>query len=54
MEVQRIIKFMRITFQGICVASLGTMGLTPSWGAVTVGVGCLLASLTLLVYEKER
>ena len=53
MEIQKIIRFMRVTFQGICVASMGTMGLTPSWGAVIVGIGCLLASLTLLLHEKE-
>lgn len=52
-EFQKIVRFMRFNFQGIAIASLGTMGLTPSWGAFIVGIGSMLFALVLLMYEKE-
>ena len=49
---QKLIRFMRVTCQGICVASFGTIGLSPSWGAFIVGIGMLFVSLAFLAYEK--
>lgn len=52
MSGQKLVRFMRVTCQGICVASFGTIGLSPSWGAFIVGIGMLFVSLAFLAYEK--
>lgn len=41
MTQQKLIQFWRFTLQGIAVASLGTMGLTPTWGSFILGIGSL-------------
>ena len=53
MHSQRLTKFMRITAQGICVASLGTMGISPTWGALIVGLGMFFVSMAFLTFEQE-
>ena len=40
------------TTQGVCVASFGTIGLSPSWGAFIVGAGMFFVSLAFLACEK--
>lgn len=50
---QRYIKFVRITMQGIAIASLGTMGMNPAWGAFIVGIGAFIVSLAFLAFERE-
>ena len=52
MSFQKLIRFMRMTFQGISVASFGTIGLSPSWGAFIVGAGTFFVSMAFLAYEK--
>ena len=52
MEFQKIFKFLRFTFQGICIASWGTMGVTPSWGGFVLGLVAFIVSLTLACFEK--
>ena len=52
MESQRIIKFIRFTLQGIAIASLGTIGVTPSIGGFILGLFSFLISFALLAYEK--
>lgn len=50
--MQPFIKFMRFTFQGICMASLGTMGVTPSWGGFILGISSFFIALAFLSLEK--
>ena len=52
MNTQKLIKFMRVTCQGVCIASFGTIGLSPSWGAFIVGAGMFFVSLAFLACEK--
>ena len=37
MPLRSYVKFFRITAQGIAIASLGTLGMSPTWGAFILG-----------------
>ena len=52
-HVQKYFKFARYTFQGIGIASLGTLGVTPSWGGFVLGMASLVIAITLVAYEEE-
>ena len=51
--MQKYFKFARYTFQGIGIASLGTLGVTPSWGGFVLGMASLVIAITLVAYEEE-
>ncbi len=50
--VREFIKFMRFTLQGIAIASIGTLGVTPSWGGFCLGMFAFVAALAFLSLEK--
>ena len=52
MNFQKLIRYLRMTTQGICVASLGTIGLSPDWGSFVVGASMFFVSLAFLAFEK--
>ena len=52
MDTQRIIKFLRYTFQGVTIAAWGTMGLTPSWGSFILGLMSFVIAFAMLSFEK--
>ncbi len=52
MTFDKIVIFWRYTFQGIAIASWGTMGVTPSWGGFVLGLVSCLIGFALLGYEK--
>lgn len=52
MDIQRIIKFLRYTIQGVTIAAWGTMGLTPSWGSFILGLMSFFIAFGLLTFEK--
>lgn len=49
--MQKFVKFARYTFQGIAVASLGTLGVTPKWESFVLGVAALILAMVLLTKE---
>lgn len=48
-----IIKFWRYSLQGIGIASLGTLGVSPSWGAFVLGSASLILAMALLPFEGD-
>lgn len=50
--MKEFIRFMRFTFQGVAIASFGTMGITPSWGGFILGAVTLFIALGLLTLEN--
>ena len=50
--IREFIQFMRFTLQGIAIASIGTLGVTPSWGGFCLGMFAFFAALAFLSLEK--
>lgn len=50
--IYHFISFIRITLQGIAIASIGTLGVTPSWGGFCLGILSLFAAIAFLALEK--
>ena len=53
MSHQKIVRFFRISCQGIGVASLGTLGITPKWSSFVLGMVMLIISLAIMTFEGE-
>lgn len=51
---QKYIKYIRITSQGIAIASFGTMGMNPTWGGFVVGISMFIIAFALVAIEKEE
>ena len=54
MKPQRLFTFLRITFQGIAIASLGTLGVSPSWGGLLLGIMTFFLAFVLFTFEAEE
>ena len=54
MKPQRLFTFLRITFQGIAIASLGTLGVSPSWGGLLLGIMKFFLAFVLFTFEAEE
>ena len=54
MSIRQFVRYMRFTTQGVAIASLGTLGLSPTWGAFIEGIVMLFASLALMTIEKKE
>lgn len=50
---QKYIKFIRITAQGIAIASIGTLGMNPTWGAFVLGLFAFFVAMAFLTIERE-
>lgn len=50
--IYHFISFIRFTLQGIAIASIGTLGVTPSWGGFCLGILALFAAMAFLALEK--
>ena len=54
MKPQRLFTFLRFTFQGIAIASLGTLGVSPSWGGLLLGIMTFFLAFVLFTFEAEE
>lgn len=54
MKTQNLFKFLRFTFQGIAIASLGTLGVSPSWGGLLLGIMAFFMAFALFTFEVEE
>ena len=51
---QKVVHFLRVSLQGISIASIGTLGVTPSWGGFVLGIAAFVVAITLLMHEQEN
>lgn len=52
MNSKAIIRFLRYTSHGVAIASIGTLGVTPSWGGLILGISAFFSAFAFLAYEK--
>jgi len=49
---KKVIRFLRVTFQGVSIATFGTVSFHPEWVGFISGLTCGFLAFALYMYEE--